>query len=179
MSPDVSAMSLVEKTVFLKSLEMLSEVSTDALAQLAAAAAELHAKPGDVLFHEGEEDRGTFIVVDGLVELRKGELVVSTLHTGSAHGEFFLEAKEGHQYTGVALEETHLFNIPRDDVISVVLDFPEFGLAMVRAHVIGVRRLTRRVLELEGYVKRCTQALESAGVPIPEPEGDESDPSRA
>jgi CRP-like cAMP-binding protein len=126
-------MTLIEKTVFLKSTNLFASVPTEALAQLAARTQEVHAEAGEVLFREGEEDRGTFIVVDGLVELRKGDAAVRPLRSGSAHGEFFLEADVGHQYTGVAREESNLLNIQRDDVIEVMLDVPDFGLALSRA----------------------------------------------
>ncbi len=161
-------MTLIEKTVFLKSMEILANVPSEALAQLAARATEVHAEPGEVLFREGEEDRGTFVVIEGLVELRKGDAVVMMLHSGSAHGEFFLEGDEGHQYTGIAREESHLLNIQRDDVVEVLLDSAEFGLALVRAHALRANELMQRVLQLETQLKRFAQALERADIPLPD-----------
>jgi len=163
-------MTLIEKTVFLKSIESLSEISTEALAHLAASAAELRVPAGEVLFEQGDPDRGTFIVIEGRVELERGDAVVRVLHAGSAHGEFFVEGDEGHQFRGVALEDVHALNIQRDDVMSAALDFPEIGLAIVRAHAIAARRMSQRVLELEAELKRCMAALENAGIRLPETE---------
>src|SRR5437867_7772776 len=95
-------MTLIEKTVFLKSIESLSSVPTEALAHLAERAREMWAEPGQVLFREGDEDRGTFIVIEGRVELHQGDVIVLELNPGSAHGDFFLEADQGHRYTGIA-----------------------------------------------------------------------------
>ena len=160
-------MTLVEKTVFLKSIESLSEISTEALAHLAASAAELRARSGEVLFEEGDLDRGTFIVIEGRIELRRGDAVVNVLHAGSAHGEFFVAGDRGHQYRGVALDDAHLLNIQREDVMSAALDFPEIGLAIVRAHAIATQHMSQRVLELEAELKRCMAALEQTGVRPP------------
>ncbi|HYM82100.1 MAG TPA: cyclic nucleotide-binding domain-containing protein [Candidatus Limnocylindria bacterium] len=161
-------MTLIEKTVFLKSTNLFSSVPTEALAQLAARATEIHADPDEVLFSEGDEDQGTFIVVDGLVELRKGDAVVRPLRSGAAHGEFFLEENAGHQYTGIAREETHVLNIQRDDVVEVLLDVPDFGLALSRAQSLQVHRLTERVLQLEAQLKQCSETLEQSGLATPE-----------
>ena len=157
-------MTLIEKTVFLKSLEMLASVPTEALAQLALHAEEIHADRSEVVFREGEVDRGAFIVVEGAIELRKDNTVVRVLEPGSAHGEFFLEEGGTHQFTGVASEETWLLNVRHEDVIQVVLDVPEFGLAMLHVHARQLNLSIQRVLELENRVQSLTASLERAGV---------------
>jgi CRP/FNR family transcriptional regulator, cyclic AMP receptor protein len=161
-------LTLIEKTVFLKSVEVLSGIPTEALAQLAARVSELHADPGEVLFREGEEDRGTFVIVQGLVELRKDKTVVRMLEPGVAYGEFFLERNEPHQYTGIARQYTHALNIQREDVVEALLDYPEFGLAMVKQQALRTHQLTERVIELEAQLKRFAAALKSAGIEPPE-----------
>ena len=158
-------MTLIEKTVFLKSIDMLSSVPTEALAQLAAQAEEIHGDHGDVFFREGEDDRGAFVVVEGAVELRKANTLVRVLKPGTAHGEFFLEEEGGkHQFSGVASEDTYVLNIRHDDVIQVVLDVPEFGLAMLRVHARQLNLSIQRVLELENRVQALTAELERNGV---------------
>jgi CRP/FNR family transcriptional regulator len=162
-------MTLIEKTVFLKSLDMLSSVPTEALAQLAGHAEEVHAERGEVLFHEGDDDKGAFIVVEGSVELQKAGTVVRKLKPGSAHGEFFIESGGKHQFTGTAREDTYLLNLTHDEVIQAVLDAPAFGLAMLRVHARQLNSSAQRVVELEAKVQRLTAALEQAGIAVPEP----------
>ena len=60
-------MTLIEKTVFLKSVEVLHDVPTEALAQLAARATEVRCNRGAPLFREGDEDQGTYLVVEGVL----------------------------------------------------------------------------------------------------------------
>jgi CRP-like cAMP-binding protein len=148
-------LTLIEKTVLLKSVEVLSVIPTEALAQLAARAVELHADAGHVLFREGDEDRGTFVLIEGQVELRKEGVLVRLLEPGVAYGEFFLERDEPHQYTGLARRYTHALNIQREDVLEALLDFPEFGLAMVKYHALRVHLLTERLIVVEADLKRC------------------------
>jgi CRP-like cAMP-binding protein len=156
-SPDGSrpagTLTLIEKTVFLKSVEVLSGIPTEAVAQLAARSTEVRAEPNEVLFRVGEEDQGTFIVVEGLVELQKEGTLIRVLKQGSAHGELFLGENEPHQYSAVAREPSLLLNLRQSDVVDALLEYPEFGLAMVHDLALRMHKLTQRVIELEAAVK--------------------------
>lgn len=146
-------LTLIEKTVFLKSVEVLSGIPTEAVAQLAARATEVRAEPREVVFREGEEDQGTFIVVEGLVELEKDGTLIRVLKEGAAQGELFLGENEPHQYTAIAREPSLLLNLRRADVVDALLEYPEFGLAMVQDLALRMHKLTQRVIELEAAVK--------------------------
>lgn len=161
-------LTLVEKTAFLKSVEVLSSIPTEALAQLAARAQEIRCEPGDVLFAEGEPNRGTFLVVEGLVELRKGAALVRMLRERMTFGEMFLDQDEPHQYTAVASQSSHVLNLQSQEVVEGMLDFPEFGVAMVRSLALRNHRLTQRVLEMEELVARFHATLQEAGIEAPE-----------
>lgn len=152
-SRPAGTLTLIEKTVFLKSVEVLSGIPTEAVAQLAARAGEVRAEPHEVVFREGEEDQGTFIVVEGLVELQKDGTLIRVLKPGSAQGELFLGENEPHQYTAIARESSLLLNLRRSDVVDALLEYPEFGLAMVQDLALRMHKLTQRVIELEAAVK--------------------------
>jgi CRP-like cAMP-binding protein len=159
-------MTLVEKTVFLASVDLLKDVPTEALAQLAARAAEARFDAGQTLFAEGDEDRGTFIVVEGLVELRKTDAVVRMLRAGATYGELFLRDHERHQYTAIAREDAVVLNLPREDVLDALVEYPEFGLAMVQDLARRHERLTRRVIELEAELERAQPGQAAKSEPI-------------
>jgi len=146
-------LTLIEKTVFLKSVDVFSGIPTEAVAQLAARAGEVRVETGDVLFRVGEEDQGTFIVVEGRLELEKDGTLIRVLKPGSAHGELFLGENEPHQYSAVAREPSLLLNLRRADVVDALLEYPEFGLAMVQDLALRMHKLTQRVIELEAAVK--------------------------
>jgi len=146
-------LTLIEKTVFLKSVDVLSGIPTEAVAQLAARAGEVRVEPREVLFREGEEDQGTFIVVEGVVDLQKDGTLIRVLKEGSTHGELFLGENELHQYTATAREASLLLNLRRSDVVEALLEYPEFGLAMVQDLALRMHKLTQRVIELEAAVK--------------------------
>jgi CRP-like cAMP-binding protein len=154
-------MTLIEKTVFLKSVDVLSSVPTEALAQLAGRAKEVRCERGMPAYREGEEDTGTSIVVEGLLELRRNGKAIRHLRPGEAHGELFLAEGGAHEYEAVALEDSHLLNLRRSDVIDALLEYPEFGLAMVQDLARRHHLLTQRLLELTAELESSRPAAPS------------------
>jgi len=162
-------LTLIEKTVFLKTMPEAASIPTEALAEIAARAEEIHLDPGDVLYHEGDPDRGFFVVIDGSLELRKGRAMVRVVTSGMAIGELWRGVDEPHQYTLTATEQSHVLNVARDDVMEAMVDFPEFAVVMVRYFALRVHELTVRVLDLEDTVAKLHRALTAAGIEPPDP----------
>src|SRR5678815_586054 len=133
----------------MKSSDVFSAIPTEPLAQLAARASEVMLDRGQTLFHEGDDDLGVFIVIEGVVELRKGNAVVRVLPSGTVRGELFLQESGTHQYTAVAREDARVLNLGRNDVFDAFLEYPEFGIAMVQDLALRHHTLTERVSELE------------------------------
>ena len=92
----------------------------------------------------------------------KGDAVVRVLRSGTVHGELFLQESESHQYTAIAREDAHVLNLGRHDVFDALLEYPEFGVAMVQDLALRHHKLTERVIELEQQL------------PSPAPEFDET-----
>ena len=142
-------LTLVEKTVHLKSSDVFRAIPTEPLAQLAARANEVMLDRGETVFREGDDDQGVFIVIEGAVELRKGNAVVRVLQNGTVYGELFLQESGSHQYTAVASEDARVLNLGRNDVFDAFHEYPEFGIAMVQDLALRNHTLTERVSELE------------------------------
>ena len=142
-------LTLIEKTVHMKSSDVFRAIPTEPLAQLAARANEVMLDRGETVFREGDDDQGVFIVIEGVVELRKDNAVVRVLRSGTVHGELFLQESGAHQYTAVAREDARVLNLGRNDVFDAFLEYPEFGIAMVQDLALRHHTLTERVSELE------------------------------
>ncbi len=167
-------LTLVEKTAFMKSVEVLSSIPTEALAQLASRTVEIQLDAGEVLFREGDPNRGSFLVIEGMIELRRERAVVRVVRPRMVFGEVFLEQEEPHQFSAVATQPSHLLNLHSRDVLEGMLEFPEFGVAMVRTLALRSYRLTEHVLELEQHIARLNARLREAGI---EPDTDGAAPT--
>jgi CRP/FNR family transcriptional regulator, cyclic AMP receptor protein len=161
-------LTLIEKTAFMKSIPVFSNIPTEALAGLAAHAREVHCDPGDELFHEGDANRGAFLVIDGLIQVRRGRAVVRVMRAGMGFGELWLREGEVHQYTLAAVEHSHVLNVLPDDVWDAVQEHPEFASAMVRSFALRIHELTGRILDLERVIARLHLSLVERGIEPPE-----------
>jgi len=157
-------LSLLEKVAFLKSVDILSQIPTEALAQMAETGREMHYDAGDSIFREGEPNQGAFLVVDGLVEIRRGRALDSVRGPGLGFGELALAEGEPHAFSAIAIKHTHLLNLSNEDFFETMLEYPEVGLAMVRTMAKRVSELGQRVHDLEGQIAHLNAALSQAGV---------------
>ena len=89
-------LTLIEKTVHMKSSDVFRAIPTEPLAQLAARANEVMLDRGETVFREGDDDQGVFLVIEGVVELRKGNAVLRVLQSGTVYGELFLQESGAH-----------------------------------------------------------------------------------
>ena len=142
-------LTLIEKTVHMKSSDVFRAIPTEPLAQLAARANEVMLDRGETVFREGDDDQGVFIVIEGVVELRKGNAVVRVLQSGTVYGELFLQESGALPYTAVAREDARVLTLGRNDVFDAFLEYPEFGIAIVQDLALRNHTLTERVSELE------------------------------
>lgn len=163
-------LTLVEKTAFLKSIDLLASIPTEALADLAGRAREVHFDAGDTIFREGEANRGSYLVVEGSVVLRIGDAAVRVARAGMPFGELFLGRGEPHKVTAVAIEHTHVLNVTSEDIFDAMGDYPDFAAGIVRSMSRSMLALNERIVELEGILGRFHTALIKAGIEPPEKE---------
>lgn len=126
----------------------LSALPDKTASRLASTASVRTFEPGDVIVEEGSTDAMTmWLVIDGEVEVRKGDTVVTTLGKGAHIGEMALFADSGSPRTAsvVAKTTTRAFRIPSWDLIPLVEEHPEVAMAVIRDLA---RRLERTTAQL-------------------------------
>ncbi len=98
----------------------------------------IHLKKGDVLYHQGEPGTGMHILVSGRLQVRiAGEIgdperVVALLGPGEVVGEIALFTGRGRAATLVAMRDSDLVFLTREDFESVMLRHPEAQLHLSR-----------------------------------------------
>ena len=160
-------LTLIEKTAFLRGVGLFAGVPSEMRAQLADRARELRFEAGDVIFREGQENRGLYMVVEGLVEIRKGRVLDGVRGPGLGFGELALGEGEPHQITAVATLPTHALNVSTDAFFETMHDFPEVGISMVRVLAAHIVELGQRLHDLEGKIAHLNAALQQAGAEVP------------
>jgi CRP/FNR family cyclic AMP-dependent transcriptional regulator len=160
-------LSTLEKTAFLKTTKLFASIPTDVLAQLADRARELHFDPGQVIFGEGEANHGAYVVVDGLIEIRKGRALEGVRGPGVGFSELSLAEGEPHTFSAIASQPSHLLNISNENLFDTMLDFPEVGVGMVRVLSQRMSEQAQRINDLEDEVAHLAATLRANGVEVP------------
>ena len=101
--------------------------------------------PGDVLFNAGESGTEMFGVIDGAVELRRGDHVVTTIGPDGTFGEMSLIDKSPRSLTAVAREPSEVAVINERVFLFLVHETPTFALQVMRSLADRVRELNERL----------------------------------
>jgi CRP/FNR family transcriptional regulator, cyclic AMP receptor protein len=122
-------LSLIAESPFLGAL------SNDDARRLASIASVRTFSPGEAIVREGTTDAMTmWIVLDGEVEIRRGDHVLTTMGRGAHIGEMALFAESGAPRTaGVyAKTETRAFRVAKWDLLPFVERNPKVAMAFIR-----------------------------------------------
>jgi uncharacterized coiled-coil protein SlyX len=72
--------STVEKVLFLKSIDLFSQIPGEDLTAVALISSEERRDPGDEIFAEGESGDALYLVIDGKVRVHKQDRVIADLN---------------------------------------------------------------------------------------------------
>lgn len=135
-------LSLIKESPFLGAL-------ADRDAQRVASVASIRTfSPGDMIIEEGSETGlAMWIVIDGDVEVRKGDTVVATFGRGAHIGEVALLSDQGKpRSAGVyATSETRAFRIAKWDLVPLVEANPPVAMAIIKELAVRLENTTERL----------------------------------
>lgn len=123
----------------------LGALPADQAKRLSSMAAVRTFMPGESIVSEGSTEAMTmWIVIDGEIEIRKGENVVTTMGRGAHIGEMALFADSGSPRTAgvVAKTETRAFRVAKWDLIPFVEQHPKVAMAVIQELARRLERTT-------------------------------------
>lgn len=138
-------LSTVEKVLFLKSIELFSQIPGEDLTQVALIAAEETCDAGEVIFAEGEAGDALYLVLDGRVRVQREEEVIAELGERECFGEMSILDSAPRPATATAIEDTSLLKITRDDFQEILSEKPEIALGVIKVLSRRLRAASRQV----------------------------------
>ncbi len=124
--------TIVDKVRMLRTVPLLSEVSTEVLADLAALSlVESHAA-GHVLFSEGEPADAFFIVIEGAVDLGRDGASSVTASPGEELGALAVLDERPRAFTAMATTEALLLRIGAEDFLYLLEQHPRLARGVIR-----------------------------------------------
>jgi len=138
-------LSTVEKVLFLKAIELFSQITGEDLAPVALIAAEETRESGEVIFAEGETGDALYLVLDGRVRIDRDEQVIAELGERECFGEMSILDGAPRSATATAIEDTNLLKIARDDFQEILSEKPEIALGVIKVLSRRVQAASRQV----------------------------------
>jgi len=89
------------------------------------------AKPGAIVFKEGDTDKSLGIIVKGAIDIIKENTRVTTLTSSQTFGEMALIDGEPRSASGIAVKETIIFFMTQDNLIRLTQDDSQLGVQLL------------------------------------------------
>lgn len=130
--------STVEKVLFLKSIDLFSQIPGEDLSQIAQITDEVHFEEGDEVVREGEPGDSLYLVIEGKVRVHRGRQSLAELGERQVFGEMSLLDSEPRSASVSALTDLTLLKIARDDFNEILAEKAEIAQGIIKV-------LTRRL----------------------------------
>jgi CRP-like cAMP-binding protein len=125
-------LSTVEKVLFLKSIDLFSQIPGEDLAQVALIATEEAREHGEEIFAEGEAGDALYLVLDGKVRVHRGDRQIAELGERECFGEMAILDASPRSATVTAVQDTNLLKISREDFQEIMSEKPEIALGIIK-----------------------------------------------
>jgi CRP-like cAMP-binding protein len=110
----------------------IENLELNTIAALAGERIPRHVQPGEVIFHAGDLGDKLYAVVSGQVQLSWGAGLVEIIGPGSCFGVGALVDPDHRRFgTAVAMADTELLEMNRQEFMFAMQELPMFGLEML------------------------------------------------
>ncbi len=136
--------STVEKVLFLKSIDLFSQIPGEDLVRVAQIAEETNFESGESVMIEGELGTSMFLIVAGRVKVTKGAQVITELGEKECVGEMAILDSEPRSATVTATEPVAALKIEREDFHDLMFEKMEIALGVIKVLTRRLRATTAR-----------------------------------
>lgn len=134
--------STVEKVLFLKSIDLFSQIPGEDLVRVAQIAEEVDFEPKETIISEGEIGDSMYLIVDGRVEIFKGKRLVVELGARECVGEMAILDSEPRSATVRTLTPVSALKIEREDFYDLLTEKLEIAQGIIKVLTRRLRRTT-------------------------------------
>lgn len=140
----MSVISTVEKVLFLKSIDLFSQIPGEDLARVAQIAEELDFEQSEYIMQEGEMGDSMYLIVEGIVQVFKGDRKIVTLSERECVGEMAILDSEPRSATVQATTPIRALRIEREDFYELMNEKAEIARGIIKVLTRRLRYTTAR-----------------------------------
>jgi CRP-like cAMP-binding protein len=134
--------STVEKVLFLKSIDLFSQIPGEDLVRVAQIAEEIDFEPKETVMAEGELGDSLYLIVDGKVHVYKGDRLIVELGERECVGEMAILDSEPRSATVKAAGAVSALKIEREDFYDVMNEKTEIAQGIIKVLTRRLRQTT-------------------------------------
>ncbi|MEI8238534.1 MAG: cyclic nucleotide-binding domain-containing protein [Actinomycetota bacterium] len=131
----------------LKNVPLFSGLARKQLERVAIAGQELLVKDKTVVMEQGTRGREAYLIIEGVLQVRRNGRKVATLGPGAIVGELSLFDSAGRSATVIAIADCRLFVLNAADFRAVMADVPEVSHRVLASLAYRIRGLEKSVLD--------------------------------
>ncbi len=151
-----------ETTAQLKKIDWFDELPDEMLAALAQKVHKRKLSKDEILFNKGDEGDSLFVINSGWVKVvakdtQGSDIVLNQVGDGEIIGEMALLDNEPRSAGVVALEETTVLELKRDDFMQILKQQPDLALSVIRNFSSRMRYNTSYIEKITEMSKRVAK----------------------
>lgn len=141
------------KLAALRESHLFGTLDSSQLDEVVACSDERHAARGELLFLDGEEASGFFVVISGAVKIFKTskdakELILHVAESGDSFAEAAVLAGRDYPAAAEALADSHLLHFDKDRFKQLLASRPPISLRIIAALSLKLRFMVRLIEDL-------------------------------
>ena len=151
-----------EEIDLLRKVNWFTDLSEDFFAALAGKIHQRVLEKDQVLFNKGDEGNSIFIINSGSVKIvtqdsQDHEVILNRVGAGEVIGEMALLDREPRSAGVVALEETSIMEVGREDFMEILSGQPDLALAVIRSLIDRLRHNTSYIEQITEMSRRVAK----------------------
>lgn len=148
--PGSDSLSLIEKVIVLKSVDLFARVPDSALCAVAASLGEIRIAAGQPVFHKGDPGDAMYLVVAGRLRVHDGAQTIDGLAEHQVFGEMALLDAQPRSASVTAVEDSLLLRLDQDDFDDLLAGQPAVGRGLILVLSERLRARLGDLARLEG-----------------------------
>ena len=143
----------MKKIELLQSVALFWDLAEEELGYISEKMISRNYEPGKFIFLEDSEGEQCFFVVQGSVKVTRlskdgREVILAMLNEGEFFGEMALLDGESRSANVIALEETDVLTLNREDFLVVLHDYPQIAIQLLKEMADRLRKSDRQIASL-------------------------------
>ena len=127
-----TSLPIMEKVKILQSVEIFSDILDEMLAEMNTVLEERKFKKGEYIYQQGKLGSSMYIIADGLVATVHNHEILDNLQAGDIFGEMSALVPEKRDYSVMAIQDSHLFQLSKDGLQELMKARPQVARKIIQ-----------------------------------------------